>query len=177
MKGAEVVVGLLSGSESAVQRIMWVILFFLLLLLGYTDLKRRVLPDPVLGAVLLNRLIFLWLTHSLRAQLPGLLAGALCVTVPLLLLVLAMDRLLGKKTLGGGDLKLLFVLGLYFDWERMLWILFAACVFGLAGALLFRAGAGRKKAGRTDSFPFGPCIAAAAVVMWLLSCCGMEARL
>ena len=77
-----------------------------------------------------------------------------------------MDRLLKKETMGGGDIKLLFVIGLYMDWKQMILILFFACVLGIAGTLVIQ----RKKRGQASSdwgqIPFGPYIAASAVLVF-----------
>ena len=63
--------------------------------------------------------------------------------------------------MGGGDIKLIAVLGLHFGALRTLLILIIACIVGLIGA----AAAGRLK-GR--EFPFGPAIAIAAWVVMLI---------
>ena len=139
---------------------LWLIFGSLLLLLSLIDCFQRRLPDGLLAAGVLNRLCFFFLTHEPAERLPGLLVCALSFSVPLLLLVLAMDRLLGKQTMGGGDIKLIFVLGLYFDQTQMLLLLFLACALALAGIIRdVVTGAGTKEARR---FPFGPCLSMAA---------------
>lgn len=139
--------------------LQWLILCGLLLLLSLIDAAVHLLPDRLLLAAAVNRLVFLLV---LRQPLPETLAdmalGAFGVPVALLLLSLAMDRLLGKETLGGGDLKLLFVLGLYLSWLEMLLLLFLACVLALGWA----AGPGRRRV-RLE-IPLGPFLSAA----WLL---------
>lgn len=87
---------------------------------------------------------------------------ALSVSLPLLLLSLGMDRLVGQESMGGGDIKLLFVLGLYFSWMDVLLLLLVACVMAILWAVI----SGQGKAGR--QIPFGPFLSAAwlAVVLW-----------
>ena len=128
----------------------------LLLLLGLIDWTVRLLPDKLLLAAAVNRLVFLLLLREPPGEaLPRMVLGAFSVSLPLLLLSLAMDRLLKRDTLGGGDIKLLFVLGLYRTWAEMLLLLFAGCLL----ALLWAAG----KKGKGE-IPFGPFLALA----WLL---------
>ena len=75
----------------------------------------------------------------------------------LLLLSLAMDKVLGRESLGGGDIKLLFVLGLYLGWAEMLLLLLAACILGILWALR----PGKKNA----AIPFAPFLSAAAILV------------
>ena len=81
----------------------------------------------------------------------------------LLLLSLLLDSLLKKDTLGGGDIKLYFVVGLYLGFAATLFSLLLACVLGLLFAFL------RNRFGKAigEPIPFGPSIAAAAAVMLL----------
>ena len=68
------------------------------------------------------------------------------------------DRLTGKESLGGGDIKLFFVTGLYLRsiWE-VLFFLILSCVLGIGCSLVWRKG----------KIPFGPAIAAAFFLMLL----------
>lgn len=87
----------------------------------------------------------------------GLLFGA-----GLLLVSLLLDRVLGKESLGGGDIKLMAVTGLYLGIVGTLFALIFACILGLAVYGI------RRRQGRgTGEFPFGPSISAAAGCMLL----------
>ena len=79
----------------------------------------------------------------------------------LLAVSLVMDRLLGRDTLGGGDIKLFAVVGLYLGFIGSLFALMLACVVGLALQGLLRRRGGER------AFPFGPSIALAAAAMLL----------
>lgn len=155
---------------------MQLILAALLLLLSLIDWTAHILPDKLLLAAMVNRLVFLFLLREpLKETLPQMALGAFSVSLPLLLLSLVMDALLKKDTLGGGDIKLLFVLGLYLSWLEMLLLLLFACVL----ALLWAAGPGRRRAG--GEIPLGPFLAAAwlavtlfgePLIRWYLSLLG-----
>ena len=73
----------------------------------------------------------------------------------LLALVLAMEKLLGREAMGGGDVKLLAVLALYLGWAELFLTLLAGCLLGLAWAAVRR---------KKDAIPFGPFLAAGAVL-------------
>ena len=121
-----------------------------------TDLESMEIPDRLHGAGMVLWLCFLPLSPDPRGALLSGLLGAFGVAGPLLLIVLLADRALGRESMGGGDLKLLFVTGLYLGWAGNLLALIFACILGLLFALAARAG-GRE-------FPFAPAVCAAA---WL----------
>ena len=142
--------------------------------LSLVDLESMLIPDGCLTASALA-----WLgaapflgwgwreigSHTLAALVFG--GGVLGIS-------LVMDRLLGRESLGGGDVKLFALTGLYLGLVGTLFASMLACILGLASAVFLRRGAGQP-------FPFGPAIAAAAagmllfgdpLVQWYLSLLG-----
>ena len=96
--------------------------------------------------------------------------GAFCVSLPMLIL-----SLLISGAFGGGDIKLMFALGLFLGWKNTLLAAFFAVLTAGAYAFMLLA---QKKAGRKDHFPFGPflCLGAAIalffgnnILSWYLS--------
>ena len=80
----------------------------------------------------------------------------------ILLISLVMDAVLHRESMGGGDIKLFAVMGLYLGPAASLFALVLACILGLLFQLI------RKAAGTgEEQIPFGPAIAAAAAVMLL----------
>ena len=67
--------------------------------------------------------------------------------------------------MGGGDIKLLFLTGLFLGWKRNLLCLVAACVIGIVWGLL------QKKRDGGEDIPWGPSIALGA---WLTALCGQQ---
>ncbi len=139
----------------------WVFLCCLFCL-SLVDLESYTIPDGCLliaAGVWLAALPFLrpgW-GEILRALLAGLVFGG-----GILLLSLAMDKILGRESLGGGDVKLFAVVGLYLGFAGTLFTMLFACVLGLLFAL-----AQRKRDGAGKAIPFGPSISAAAAAMLL----------
>lgn len=132
-----------------------------LLTAALTDLDAMEIPDRLHAASIFIWLALLPLDSQPHAAFFSGLLGACLVCVPLLGVVLLADKALGRETMGGGDLKLLFTTGLYFGWAGNLLLLITACLVGLVFALVARAG------GR--AFPFAPAIAIAA---WLVMLAG-----
>ncbi len=144
------------------QLVMQLILGALLLLLALVDWNTQLLPDRLLLAAALNRLVFVVvLGQPLPQTLIEMAQGAFSVSLPLLLLSLGMDHLMKKETMGGGDIKLLFVLGLYLSWMEMILLLLVGCVLALAWAL------GMSRSRRAPQIPFGPFLSAAWLIVTL----------
>ena len=144
--------------------------------LSLVDLEARIIPNgALLIAVGAWGLAEPFLFRSWTAVLGHLTAGAVYLG-GLLLLSLVMDRLLGRESLGGGDIKLFGVVGLYLGLLPTMFALILACVLGLAANL-------PRQSGRREPFPFGPWIAAAAaltlfcgdpLVLWYLGLMGLR---
>ena len=93
----------------------------------------------------------------LRHVLSGLLFGGALLGVSLLL-----DKLLKRDSLGGGDIKLFAVVGLYLGPVATLFTVMLSCVFGLLPALVRR-----RREGESKPIPFGPAISLAAALRLL----------
>ncbi|MBR3812154.1 MAG: prepilin peptidase [Agathobacter sp.] len=160
---------------------MFLYLFFICILciVTITDLRRKTIPNRVILVALFVKFIhtitlfFLEKANqpqdvkviSLLTTLLILCFDGLAVSIPLLFLVLIMERIRKKEAMGGGDIKLLFVTGLYLGWERNLRVLLLASLLGVVFLLIKDRKVDAKK---EDTFPFGPMIAIASVVcMWI----------
>lgn len=76
------------------------------------------------------------------------IAGAVCISLPMLLLTVAVPG-----AFGGGDIKLAAVCGLFLGWKPMvLAMILAVLSAGIWGGILLASG----RAGRKDHFAFGP---------------------
>ena len=131
--------------------------------LSLVDLESCIIPD---GCLLIAALVWLaalpfsgmsWKEIGLHV-LAGLVTGG-----AILLISLLMDRILHKDTMGGGDIKLFAVVGLYLGFASSLFAVMLACIFGLLFSAILRLLPGEREA----QFPFGPSISAAAAVVLL----------
>lgn len=150
-----------------------------LLVASLTDLDDYLIPNGCIVAAVVIRILYLmacaFLGQDVGPVVRASLVGAVAVTVPLLVLVLIMDHMLGKPSMGGGDLKLFAVAGLYFGWQQGIFLVMVACVLGIAFGLVGRRQGEKDGAPADDvpahAFPFGPSIAAAMVITML---CGHQ---
>ena len=127
--------------------------------LSLTDLEEQIIPDRFL--IIPAVLWFLWLPFSGCTVTEILLhiGAGLVFGGGILLVSILMDRILKKESLGGGDIKLLAVIGLYLGFIGSLFALLAACLLGLLFLL-----AGKRQAS-APQIPFGPSLSAA---FWLM---------
>ena len=95
------------------------------------------------------------------------LVGALVLGGGSLAVSIAFERLAQRPSMGGGDIKLLAVAGLFLGWERGLWCLFAACLVVLVMQMASRVREGGKGIG-SQTFPFAPAILVGVVIASLL---------
>ena len=95
------------------------------------------------------------------------LVGALVLGGGSLAVSLSFEHFAQRPSMGGGDIKLLAVVGLFLGWERGLWCLFAACLVVLVMQVVSRFREGGKRIGSQTS-PFAPAILVGVVIASLL---------
>lgn len=128
----------------------------LLVIITVSDIAYMLIPDKVL-------LPFAFVLFGLRIYAPltpwwdSLLGATVGFGVLLLIGVVS------KGGMGGGDIKLFFVIGLVLGTLQTLLTLFLAAVIGtIAGIYILK----RRGQGRKTPIPFGPSIAAAAIIAY-----------
>ncbi len=136
------------------------ILLCCLFCLSLVDLEAMIIPNGCLIVAAAAWLVTLPLIRPGWRVILNSVIAAIIFGVGILLLSILLDRLLKKESLGGGDVKLLAVTGLYLGIIGSLFQLILACVMGLVFAFL-------RRSVRKQAFPFGPAIAAAAYVVLL----------
>lgn len=132
-------------------------LFYLTL----TDLESRIIPN---GALIIAAAVWAaYLPFSGMGWLDILwsVVAALVFGGGILLISVILDKILKRSSMGGGDIKLFAVCGLYFGLAGTLFAVIIACIVGLIFAVIFKRRTGEKKA----AFPFGPSIAFSACLM------------
>ncbi len=124
--------------------------------LSLIDLKTFEIPDRFHYAAILLFLGTFFL-HPYRESLYGLLTGCI-FSCGMLFLSLLFDRINGTESLGGGDIKLFFIIGLFLQHPFLgLLHLILSCCLGLAFSLYIKK----------ERIPFGPSISLAAFITLL----------
>lgn len=129
--------------------------------LSLVDLDTQIIPDRFLLIPAVCRAVELLLVGGLKGLLTGILPG-LIIGGGVLALSLIMDKVLKKDTMGGGDIKLLALLGMFFTLPECILLVVIACVVGIVMASILL------KVDAETAFPFGPALAIAAWVTLLI---------
>jgi len=129
-----------------------------LVVITFIDLDHRIIPDVIsLPGIGIGFLLSFFLPNpSVTESLIGLLAGG----GSLYLVAVGYQALTKREGMGGGDVKLLAMIGAWLGWKAVLFTLFFASLTGTligGGAMLIQ------KQGRHYAIPFGPFLAFAAL--------------
>lgn len=130
------------------------------LIIIISDYQTMIIPDSVLIvsiiSIVIADLIGIGLVDTLIALLNGFIA-----LICMYLLKLFGDLLFKKESMGGGDVKLMFVFGLVLGWPTAILAIFASSFIGLPVSLVMVA--------KSDSheIPWGPFLTVAAVILLL----------
>ncbi len=135
-----------------------------LIVVTFIDLEHRIIPN----VISLPGIAAGFLVHMLESGQPFLAQAALDSTIGavvgggfLFVVAIAYEKLKKRDGLGGGDIKLAAMLGAFFGWRAVIFILLMASligsIFGIAAILIMR-----KKL--TFEIPFGPFLSAAGLI-------------
>ncbi len=130
-----------------------------LVVVTFIDIEHQIIPDEIsLSGIVIGFVLSFFLKgHSWLNSLLGILLGG----GTLLLVAYAYQRLTGKDGMGGGDIKLLAMMGAFLGWKSVPFIIFASSLVGsLVGIsiMLFQ-----KKDSKL-AIPFGPYLAFGALL-------------
>jgi len=135
-------------------------LFSAFFVLSLADIEDYLIPDACIVAILLDHLLES-LCYSDAESIVHDVSGAFVMAAFLFLLAEVMKKLTKKENLGGGDVKLLFVIVLYTGVYRAFTVLFLASASGLIFAFLTN----KKK------IAFGPFLCLGAILTIFLYRC------
>ena len=131
---------------------------------AFAELEGYIIPDRFVLAGIGLRVVWFFF-EDWRTTLPDALLGGFAVGGGLLAFVLLYEKLRKIEAMGGGDLKLLFVTGLWLGWAKNLLCLLLACVFGIVFGLATQ----KRRAQQENAkiLPWGPSICAAGIITML----------
>lgn len=130
-----------------------------LVVITFIDLDHQIIPDSIsLSGIVLGFIFSFFLPwNGWLNSLIGIVAGG----GSLLLVAWLYEKLTGKEGMGGGDIKLLAMMGAFLGWRSVPFIIFAASLVGsVLGVSLMLL---QKKDGKL-AIPFGPFLAFGAVL-------------
>ena len=130
-----------------------------LIVVAFIDLDHRIIPDAISlpGIPLFFLAAFANPDISWQARVVGILAGG----GSLFAVAWGYQLLTGREGMGGGDIKLLAMIGAFVGWQGILFTLFSASAIGTLAGLLAMARSGK---GMQLAIPFGPFLSLGAVI-------------
>jgi len=131
-----------------------------LLCISFCDLQEYIIPDKLIICGIICRMVFILGSGDVWQQMLQSLLGGLTAALPLLLIALAAEKIMKREAMGGGDIKLMFMIGLFFPWQIDMLVLLLGCLIGTVFGLFWSKGFGKE-------FPFGPSLAAGAWIAML----------
>lgn len=135
-----------------------------LVIISFIDLEHRIIPDVIsISGIFVGIAVNMFLAgrfaymNALVDSVLGMLAGG----VFLYLVAFLYEKIKGCEGLGGGDIKLIAMLGAFFGWRAAIFILMLSSVLGsLVGIVLILA----LRKNTKYAIPFGPFLAVAGLV-------------
>lgn len=144
--------GLLDSIEFSV----WLYVLGSLVFLTVYDLKWMILPDKVLLPAVIVVLAWFGVKVVFFGMPPSVLLGPILAATATAIAFGALAKMAGGRLMGGGDVKLVALMGLLLGMKHMALALFAAFNIAAAVGLLLIA---LRVRGRRDHIPFGPFLA------------------
>lgn len=161
----EIVCGLLFGFAFLSYRFnldLIIVLTFIsmIMIIMLSDYYYMIIPDEVLIFFVIALCIEMFFIHGFSYLMMHLLYGVIAFVI-MFSLKLFGDFLFKKESMGGGDIKLLFLFGLMFDWKMSIISIFLAAIIGLPISLILI------KKSDDHVLPFGPYLGIASLIIIL----------
>ena len=131
-----------------------------LLIIIVSDINYYIIPDEILIIALIVMAILVVVSKGFTGLLSCSLNGLIAFVIMLLIKLMG-DYLFKKESMGGGDIKLLFLFGFSLGWEMALLTIFLGSIIGLPISLIILY----KK--NTNIIPFGPFLSIGAMIILL----------
>jgi leader peptidase (prepilin peptidase) / N-methyltransferase len=129
-----------------------------LLVIIFIDIHHQIIPDPISLSGIVIGFAGSFLNHTVTWQQSGL--GLLVGGGFLFAVAYGYYALTGREGMGGGDIKLLAMIGAFLGWQSLLYVVFTS---SLCGSLVGIGAMFHQKKGGQTRIPFGPFLALAAL--------------
>lgn len=133
----------------------------MLIIITVSDVLYMIIPDEVLAFFVIILGVEKIVLYGFDKFLISILHGVIAFTVMFIIKKIG-DFIFKRESMGGGDIKLLFVFGFVLDAPTAILSIFMGSFLGLPGSLLFL------KKSRKHIIPFGPLLAIGSIIVFLL---------
>lgn len=132
----------------------------MLIIIIFSDIYYMIIEDKVLIFFGILLIIELYFINGFNSLLYSLLDGVICFVVMLVIKLLG-DKIFKKESMGGGDIKLMFIIGLMIGWDLGLINIVVASVIALpiSCIILYK--------NADHAIPFGPFLGIGSMILLL----------
>ncbi|MCD6571017.1 MAG: prepilin peptidase, partial [Deltaproteobacteria bacterium] len=129
-----------------------------LIVVTFIDIDHQIIPDSIsIGGILAGLIAIYWLPISYKDALIGVGLGA----GVLIAVIYGYFLITGKQGMGGGDVKLLAMIGVFIGWKGVLFTIFASSAIGSVVGLTWIALTHKDT---RSPIPFGPFLSLGAII-------------
>jgi len=143
----------------SLEGIIYYVFISMLLVITFIDIDHQIIPDalsiPGIPAGFIASFVIPSLTYM--DSLLGILAGG----VSLFLVAWIYELIKGKSGMGGGDIKLLAMIGAFTGWKGVLFTIFISSAVGTLTGIIIML---RTQKGLKLAVPFGPFLSIGAII-------------
>lgn len=111
--------------------IEYFVVLFIIVYIFWSDFLMYTIPNIYIVIGLANRLIFILLFENNINNLLNSIFSGIGIALPLMLLSVLMSQIFKKEMMGGGDIKLLFMFGTYFNIYKNVFALLVSSLLAL----------------------------------------------
>jgi leader peptidase (prepilin peptidase)/N-methyltransferase len=143
----------------SLQYFMFLLFSASMIVISFIDLQWQIIPDVISVPGIFIGVIVSFLSNNIEwhESLIGVIAGG----GALYLIAVGFERLTGKEGMGGGDIKLLAMIGAWMGWKALP---FVVLLSSLTGILIGGGSLVLSKKGLYARIPFGPFLALGALI-------------
>ena len=131
-----------------------------LIIIIISDYQTMIIPDEIIILTILSMVVYSFIskdTNVFIISLNGFISGAIMFSIKTF-----GDHLFKKESMGGGDIKLLFVFGMYLGFELAIITIFLSSFLALPYSIYV------VKVKKSNIVPYGPFLAIAAAFLFLI---------
>lgn len=130
----------------------------MLLIIIISDYQTMIIPDELLIFTGIVLIIELFIKNGFPDILNNILNGLIMFAIMFTMKLIA-DKIFGRESMGGGDIKLMFIYGLVLGWQTSCMSICLASFIGLPISLILL------NKTKNHEIPFGPFLAVAAIIL------------
>ena len=131
-----------------------------LIVIAFIDLQHKIIPDVISLPGILVGVAFSFLPHAGVSPVDALI-GVVGGGGFLFLVGMVFEKVTGREGMGGGDVKLLAMIGAWMGWKALPFIIL---ISSLSGAVLGGLSLAVSRQGMRSRIPFGPFLALGALL-------------